>query len=423
MDSLAFILLQTQSTATNIYAIITPFALAFMMLEIGLCWYYKKDLITFQESIANFGTALGNQTTNVLVAAGVYVVYGYLWDNFRIIDQIPMNWFTYLLLFLGVDFIFYWVHRWGHHINIMWAAHSPHHSAEEMNFFVALRASVTQRLFSFFFFFPLTIIGFKPVDIYMITGIHLFQAFLHHTELIRKLWWGIEAIFTTPSHHRVHHGVNFKYLDKNFGEFLIIWDRLFGTFQEESEKVVYGMYNHPQSWNPININFHYYKILWKDAVAAPYIWDKFKLWFMPLGWLPRGLPPKPALIETTPDNQVKFQTKMFPQSKIYLIIHAILGIFLMMMVIKSDSPWNTQERWIGAFLLWYQIINWSGILESRSWLFMAEIIRIPLTLFCVLWFSEFSNPVIYSLVAVSVVSLYWTFKNFRTHQEDALVLN
>jgi alkylglycerol monooxygenase len=421
MNAIFSLILQAQTASTNIYAIITPFALGFMMLEIGLAWYYKKELITFQESIANFGTALGNQTTNVLVAAGVYIVYGYLWEHFRIIDNITMNWFTYLILFLGVDFIFYWVHRWGHHINIMWAAHSPHHSAEEMNFFVALRASVTQRLFSFFFFFPLTIIGFRPIDIYMITGIHLFQAFLHHTELIKKLWWGIEAIFTTPSHHRVHHGVNFKYLDKNFGEFLIIWDKLFGTFEEESEKVVYGMYSHPQSWNPININFHYYKILWKDAVDAPYFWDKIRLWFMPLGWRPRGLAPKPMLVETTLQNQVKFQTKMFPQTKPYLIIHAVLGILLMMMVIKSNSVWETQERWIGAFLLWYQIINWSGILESKSWLFASELIRIPLTLICVLVFSPLSSPITFGLVLVATLSILWAFKYFRVNPKQLII--
>jgi alkylglycerol monooxygenase len=421
MNTLSFIIAQAQSPATNIYAIITPFALGFMMLEIGLAWYYKKELITFQESIANFGTALGNQTTNVLVATGVYVVYGYLWEHFRLIDNLPMNWFTYLLLFLGVDFIFYWVHRWGHHINIMWAAHSPHHSAEEMNFFVALRASVTQRLFSFFFFFPLTIIGFKPTDIYMITGIHLFQAFLHHTELIKKLWWGIEAIFTTPSHHRVHHGVNFRYLDKNFGEFLIVWDRIFGTFEEESEKVIYGMYSHPQSWNPININFHYYKILWKDAVDAPYFWDKIRLWFMPLGWRPRGLPEKPMLVETTLQNQVKFQTTMFPQTKPYVIVHAILGILLMMMVIKSNSVWDTQERWIGAFLLWYQIINWSGILESKSWLFMSEMIRIPLTLVCVLWFSALDFPLNLGLILIAILSTIWTLKYFRVSTNNLII--
>jgi alkylglycerol monooxygenase len=154
----------------NIYATLTPVAIVFILIEIGLCWYYKKDLISFEEFIGNFGTALGNQTVNVLVAAGVYVIYGYLWSHFRLIDDIEMTWYNFILLLLGVDFIFYWVHRWGHHVNIMWAAHSPHHSAEEMNFAVALRASVTQRLFSFFFFWPLTIIGFKPVDIYAMTG-------------------------------------------------------------------------------------------------------------------------------------------------------------------------------------------------------------------------------------------------------------
>ena len=155
------ILLQAPAIEGNIYAIIAPIALAFMALEIGLNWYYKKGLVSFQEAIANFATAIGNQTTNVLVAAGVFVVYGYLWVNFRLIERIDMNIWTYLILFLSIDFIFYWVHRWGHHINILWAAHSPHHSAEEMNFFVAVRASVTQRLFTFFFFWPLVIVGFK----------------------------------------------------------------------------------------------------------------------------------------------------------------------------------------------------------------------------------------------------------------------
>lgn len=164
----------------NIYALLTPIALGFILLQITLCWYYKKNYISFRR-LSNFGTALGNQTMNVLVAAGVYVVYNWLWTNFRLIDNIEMNLVSFLLLLLGIDFIFYWVHRWGHHINIMWAAHSPHHSAEEMNFFVALRASVTQRLFSFMFFWPLTLIGFKPVDIYAMTGLHLFISFLHHT--------------------------------------------------------------------------------------------------------------------------------------------------------------------------------------------------------------------------------------------------
>jgi alkylglycerol monooxygenase len=406
---------------SNIYALLTPFAIGFILLELGLCWYYRKKLITFQEAVANFGTALGNQTMNVLVAAGVYVVYGYLWENFRIIDNIPMNVGTFVLLLLGIDFIFYWVHRWGHHINIMWAAHSPHHSSEEMNFFVALRASVTQRLFSFFFFWPLTIIGFRPIDIYAMTGIHLFIAFLHHTELIPKLWRWIELIFTTPSHHRVHHGINFRYLDKNFGEFLIIWDRLFGTFAEEKEKVVYGMYNPPKTWNPISINFHYYVMLWKDAVAAPYWVDKFKIWFMPLGWRPRGLPAKPPLVEITSENQVRFSTHMFEGAKPYLIVHVVVGLILMLMIINPQSPWSTPERWIASVLLWHMVINWSGIMESKPWAPVSEVMRLTLT--CAMFLSFSQQPVMSFInlgaVGLSLLSIAWVLHYFRPASKEA----
>ncbi len=404
-------------TTTNIYALLTPIALGFILLEILICWYYKKKYITFQEAVANFGTALGNQTMNVLVAAGVYLAYGFLWENYRVIDSLEMNPLNFVLLLLSIDFIFYWVHRWGHHINIMWAAHSPHHSAEEMNFFVALRASVTQRLFSFLFFWPLTIIGFKPIDIYAMTGLHLFISFLHHTELIPKLWRWIEFIFTTPSHHRVHHGINFAYLDKNFGEFLIIWDRLFKTYAEEDEKVLYGMYNPPNTWNPITINFHYYQLLWKDAMAAPRFVDKFKIWFMPLGWRPAGLPPKPELKEVTQDNQVRFQTKMFHHAKPYLILHIILGVALMMFIIDPKSPWETSERWIGSFLLWHMIINWSGIMESKPWFFCSEILRLMLTCGILIYFSNdsISSPLNLLWIVLSLISALWTILYFRIY--------
>jgi len=402
---------------TNIYALLTPLALGFILLEMIFCWYFRRSLISFQEAIANFGTALGNQTMNVLVAAGVYLVYGFLWRNYRLIDTIDMGMFNALILLMAIDFIFYWVHRWGHEINILWAAHSPHHSAEEMNFFVALRASVTQRLFSFLFFWPLTILGFRPIDIYAMTGLHLFISFLHHTELIPKLWGWIEYVFTTPSHHRVHHGINFRYLDKNFGEFLIIWDRLFGTYAEEEEKVVYGMYSPPKTWNPITINFHYYQLLFKDAMAAPRMRDKFRIWFMPLTWRPAGLPPKPALKEVTAQNQVRFHTVMFSGAKPYLIIHAIAGVVLMMFVINPSSPWNTAERWMGSFMLWHMILNWSGIMESKRWLLTSELLRLGYTFPFVISFGEqpLPGPVNVALIVLAVASAIWTVLFFRIY--------
>jgi alkylglycerol monooxygenase len=394
----------------NVYALLTPIAIFFVLLEIAACFVFRKNYINFQEAIANFGTALGNQTVNLLVAAGVYEVYGYLHMHYRIAGPLEMNVVNFLLLLLGIDFIFYWVHRWGHELKIMWAAHSPHHSAEEMNFFVALRASVTQRLFSFLFFWPLTLVGFTPFDIYTMTALHLFISFLHHTEFIPKLWRPIEFVFTTPSHHRVHHGANYQYLDKNFGEFLIIWDRMFGTFAEEKEKIVYGMYNHPQSFNPIKINFHYYVVIFNEMLKAKRWWDKLRIWFMPLSWSPEGTKPLPP--EITVQNQKRYQSVMFDGAKTYLVIHAALTAILMLLVISPKSPLAYEMKWVGAILLWHSIINWAGILESKRWLLPSEMARLVLT---VAFVAQITNqlPVLAAVGGVALLSAFWCARFFR----------
>ncbi|MFZ5628463.1 MAG: sterol desaturase family protein [Spirochaetota bacterium] len=394
----------------NVYALLTPIAIFFVLLEIAACFVFKRKYINFQEAVANFGTALGNQTTNLLVAAGVYEVYGWLHANYRVAGPLEMTPVNFILLLLGLDFIFYWVHRWGHEMKIMWAAHSPHHSAEEMNFFVALRASVTQRLFSFFFFWPLTLVGFTPFDIYTMTALHLFISFLHQTEFIPKLWRPIEFIFTTPSHHRVHHGANYQYLDKNFGEFLIIWDRMFGTFAEEREKIVYGMYSHPQSFNPIKINFHYYVVIFKEMLKAPGIFNKLRIWFMPLSWSPEGKKPLPP--EITVQNQKRYQSVMFEGARTYLVLHAILTAVLMLFVISPKSPLSYEMKWVGAMLLWHSIINWAGILESRKWLLPSELLRLTLT--AVFVFQVTRRMEIQAVVgALAFFSTLWSVYYFR----------
>jgi alkylglycerol monooxygenase len=397
----------------NVYLYLTPIALVFIVAEVFFSWYLKRGYITFTEAMANFGTALTNQTTNVLLLTAVLYAYGYLWEHYRIFT-IDLTWWSFILLLLGVDFVFYWVHRFGHEINILWAAHSPHHSAEEMNFFVAVRASVTQRLSSFMFFWVLTIIGFSPIHIYTMTGLHLFLAFLHHTEFVPKLWRPIEIVLTTPSHHRVHHGVNFQYLDKNYGEFLIIWDRMFGTFAEEKEKVVYGIYDHPKSWNPIAINFHFYKVLWNYARETPYFWDKIRVWVMPAGWRPRGLPQK-EMVEITGENQVKFRPEMFAKSKFYFVLQVALGIALMLGVISKLYGWSVEFRWIAGILLWWQIINWSGILEAKPWLWISETLRNIATPIAVVFFSQLFQPslILLGIVLVSIFSIIWTNLYFR----------
>jgi hypothetical protein len=203
-------------------------------------------------------------------------------------------------------------------------------------------------------------------------------------------------------------------LDKNFGEFLIIWDRIFGSFAEEKEKVVYGIYDHPKSWNPVKINFHFYIVLWKLAVAAPFWWDKIRIWFMPAGWRPRGLEVGEK-VEITTENQIRFRPPMFAKAKVYLILNVVSGIVLMMGVISNVFGWSIGQKWIGAFLLWFQIINWGGILEGRRWVWIAENLRLIITAFAFAVFGGFyqPSPQLFIILAFTAFSIVWTNLYFR----------
>ena len=402
----------------NVYTYLAPLTLLLIASELIYLAVTKRKLLSFQEAIANLGTALGNQTVNVLVAASVYLIYGYLWEHFRFFT-ISLNVYTFFVLLILMDFFSYWVHRWGHAINILWAVHSPHHSAEEMNIFVGLRASVTQRVFTFSMLWPLTLIGFTPFDIYLVNGIHLFIALFQHVT-----WTGnterLGKILNTPSHHRVHHAVNKQYLDKNFSDFLIIWDKLFGTFEPEREQVVYGMYNPPQSWNPLKINFHYFGVIWRDCLATRFCLDKVRVWFMRSGWRPRDLPPFDHQ-EITERNQIRYRSPMFAGARPYLILQAVTAIPFTVMIISQESALSTAARWLGGALLWIQIINWSGILESRRWAWISEMVRLILTLCYLLWIFSPNQLAIFLVTAFAVYSLIWTGIYFRPRSEFTVV--
>ncbi|MBN8222504.1 MAG: sterol desaturase family protein [Spirochaetes bacterium] len=359
----------------NPYAFVTPIAIALLLVEIIYNLTAKKGYYSFSEAVANIGTAIGNQTSNLLVAVLIFWGYGYIYENIAPY-KIPTNWWSGAILLVLIDFLFYWCHRFGHRVNLFWAAHSPHHSAEEFNFGVALRASVTMRLYSFLFFLPLPFMGFEPVFIYGMVGIHLFMSFWHHTRVIGKMPY-FEIIFNSPSHHRVHHGTNAQYLDKNYSEFLIIWDKFFGTFEPEGEEVCFGVLDHPKSYNPVTINFHHFKVVAKLSWQAPYFWDKIKVWFMPPEWMPRGLDTSPKKkLGMTIAEQVRYAAVSFPASVPYLALHVALGLGYMLLVISPKSPLAGWERAAGSGLIWLMIISWGGILESRRWAPYLEAIRV-----------------------------------------------
>ena len=219
----------------NIYSFITPIVVVLILMEVAYCFVTKKDYIKFNDAVTSLGTALGNQCVNLLVAFLVVESFSWLYQ-FRFFT-IPTSLTNFIILLVLFDLFFYWFHRHNHTINILWAAHMPHHTSEEFNTFVATRASITQRIFSFTYMWPLVFVGFRPEAIYAASAVQLLIAFWHHTRTIGKMGW-FEVVFNSPSHHRVHHAMNEKYLDKNFGEIFIIWDKMFGTFKAEEEEPV-----------------------------------------------------------------------------------------------------------------------------------------------------------------------------------------
>ncbi len=408
----------------NIWAFVTPIALALLIGELLYSVGRKKGYFTFQETITNLGTAIANQTVNLLVLVFILWSFGILYNNYSIV-KMPTTWWSGAILLILIDFLFYWCHRVGHRVNIGWAAHMPHHSAEEMNIAVGLRASVTMRIFSFLFFWPLPLLGFEPMFMYSMIGFHLFLSLWHHTKVIKTLGW-FEVWFNTPSHHRVHHGTNKQYIDKNFGEFLIIWDKMFGTFEPEKEEVNYGVLYPPKSWNPVMINFQHYIYLIKMSWQAPYFWDKIKIWFMPPSWRPRGMRDGELLEGLTKDEFVRYESVMFPNAKPYLIAQVIFGMAFMVFIIDGKSPLSGYEKIFGSALLWFMVIAWGGILESRKWAPILEVTRLALMAGMIVYgFDKYgiAQPVIeYTAIAAAGLSSLWVLLFFRSNEDQSMAI-
>jgi sterol desaturase/sphingolipid hydroxylase (fatty acid hydroxylase superfamily) len=206
-------------------------------------------------------------------------------------DVVGRQWWAWALLFVLDDFIYYWMHRLNHQVRIFWAGHVSHHSAIKMNFATALRQGVGERIHKYLFWIPLPLLGFDALMVFMMMSINLFYQFWVHTELVDRLPRPIEFVLNTPSHHRVHHASNLRYLDCNHAGVLILWDRLFGSFSEEhpSDPPRYGLTKNITSYRPWDVATHEYQTIWQDVLRAPRWQDKLKYVFYAPGWSHDGV--------------------------------------------------------------------------------------------------------------------------------------
>lgn len=252
-----------------------------------------NDTVPLSDMISSLSSGMTNVTKDVLGLSIIVISYEWMVNQFELV-QFQATWLTYVIAFIALDFAGYWVHRISHEYNLFWNNHIIHHSSEEFNLACALRQSISSIVKIFgIFLIPAAILGVPPQVIAIVAPLHLFAQFWYHTQHIKRMGF-LEKIIVTPSHHRVHHAINPEYLDKNYGQIFIFWDKWFGTYQEEKDEIpaVYGVTRPVQTWNPIKINFMHLWLLIKDAWRAGNLMDKLKIWFMPLGWRPADVAEK-----------------------------------------------------------------------------------------------------------------------------------
>jgi sterol desaturase/sphingolipid hydroxylase (fatty acid hydroxylase superfamily) len=280
-------------TYGKILIIAMPLFLLLVVFEKWYGWRKGFDTVRTLDMVSSLSSGVTNSTKDVLGLSIAIISYGWLVNHLAIV-HIQSSWLLYVIAFFALDFAGYWIHRLAHSINFFWNNHIVHHSSEEYNLACALRQSISVYVKIYVvLLLPAALLGVPEKVIAVVAPLHLFAQFWYHTRHIGRMGF-LEYIIVTPSHHRVHHAINPEYLDKNYGQIFIFWDRMFGTYQEEQANIpaVYGVTRPVRTWNPIKINFMHLWLLIKDAWHAKSWKDKLRIWFMPLGWRPADVAKK-----------------------------------------------------------------------------------------------------------------------------------
>jgi hypothetical protein len=339
---------------------------------------------------------------------------------------IKAGWLAFVITFIYKDFAGYWKHRLEHRVNYFWNHHIVHHSSEEFNLPCALRQSISEIVsIGVFFTFPLAILGVPTEIIAIIAPIHLFAQFWYHTRYINKMG-PLEYVLVTPSHHRVHHAINAEYLDKNYSQIFIVWDKLFGTFQEEMAEVppVYGVKRAVKTWNPFLINFQHAWLILTDAWRTNSWVDKFKVWFMPTGWRPKDVAEKyPVEIIEDVYTQEKYDTKASLGLTVWSWFQMLATLALMLYLFNNLGRIGVPDIYVMGVFLLVTIFNYSAVMDRKSYALPLELARCAYGFSVIFRYDDFffmngvfsfGSVVMMIYFGISAVSvLYFTLVEFR----------
>jgi sterol desaturase/sphingolipid hydroxylase (fatty acid hydroxylase superfamily) len=408
------------------YAI--PGFLVLILIE----WFFssRKKVTVYNvfDTVSSLSSGMTNSIKDVLGLSVIIISYSWFYEQLAIF-QIQTTWITVVIAFICLDFAGYWSHRFEHSINLFWNRHIIHHSSEEFNLACALRQNISA-IFAIFTFLliPAALLGVPPKVIGIVAPLHLFAQFWYHTRLIDKM--GIlEYILVTPSHHRVHHAINDQYIDKNFSQIFIIWDKLFGTFQAELEEEppVYGVKKQLNTWNPILINFSHLWGMLQDAWRTKSFVDKLKIFFMPTGWRPQDVMDKyPIAYVDQPHQMIKYSSNESTLLKIWSIVQFIITISLMIHLFSQIDQYALVWLIMYGLFLMLNIYSYTSIMDMTKHALFVDTLKIVLIISVGIYLGSWYNIPLWLMALYSGLSFainsYFIFLEFRWHT-DKTVLN
>lgn len=389
----------------------------FVLIAVELLVDRWRGIRTYRlaDTISSLSAGVLSTTTGLLTKGVGLITYALALKYLALLQLPDNNLWVWLFAFVFYDFCYYWHHRLGHERNVLWAAHSVHHQSEDYNLSTALRQTSTGFVFGWAFYLPMAVLGVPLLVFVTVATVNLLYQFWVHTRHVPKLGW-FEWCFVTPSNHRAHHAQNALYMDRNYGGVFIIWDRLFGTFQEEddAEPVIFGVTTPLHSWNPLWANWQFYGQLLADAQRTARWRDKLRIWFMPTGWRPADVAAKYPMSKPDLSRFEKFEVPLPFRQQVYLAsqfaVYVALGSYLLNLG-ESLSPQALMLGWgymaLGLFVL-------GAGLENRPWALKLEWLRLALNVPLVwlapvagLWPASALGWVgLFSYTVLSVMGLY-----------------
>jgi alkylglycerol monooxygenase len=416
----------------KILLIAMPVFLLLVLFEKWYGWRKGKDTVRNMDMISSLSSGVTNVTKDVIGLYFVVISYPFLLKQLALM-QVSNNFIVYVIAFFALDFAGYWVHRLQHRVNFFWNGHIVHHSSEEFNLACALRQSISAivKIFAIFLL-PAALFGVPAEVINVVAPLHLFAQFWYHTQHINKMGF-LEKIIVTPSHHRVHHAINPQYIDKNYGQIFIFWDKLFGSYQQELKDVpaVYGITRPVQTWNPVKINFQHAALLVKDAVRTKSWKDKLRIWFMPTGWRPADMEAKYPVYKIA--DVYNFKKYATAGSK-FLVVWSWIQVMILLLAVSylfgNIAAINKPGIFIYAIFIFLFVYAFTELMDGSKYAVICEVIKAAFGITIIFisddWFglSKFSSVINYVLLeyfAVSVFVAVWLQQQNKTNADQLAV--